>query len=173
MKTEGAWTSMLAIAGWIALVGCTDTTAPVVATELAAVVPAGGAVAVDAGTTVTVTFTHPMMEGMEEYMVLHLGDVTGPLVPGTWSWSADGCQATFQPLNPLEPKTLYTIHLGGGMMDWEGHAVGFAEHGVHMGGVWATGAMMGGGGMMGGGMMGQGWMGPNGTYGMVFSFTTA
>jgi hypothetical protein len=42
-------------------------------------------------------------------------------------------------------------------------------------GQWATGAMMGYGPApgLGGGMMGPGWRHANGTYGMVFTFTTA
>ena len=53
------------------------------------------------------------------------------------------------------------------------------RHGAGMGGQWATESMMtggtqhGGGMGPGGGMMGQGWQHPsNGSYGMLFSFTT-
>jgi len=48
---------------------------------------------------------------------------------------------------------------------------------MSMGGHWVTQQMLGdwGGGMMGGmgSMMGPGWQHHNGTYGMVFTFTTA
>jgi Bacterial Ig-like domain len=175
MKLSG-FQSVVWIAGIVIAAGCGgESVAPVLSTELAAVVPAGGAVGVDAGTVVTVTFTHSMMVGMEDYMVLHKGDVTGPLVAGTWSWSADRLQAIFHPSSPLEPKTMYTIHVGGGMMDEDGDEVGFNHYGHQMGGVWATGQMMSGG-MMGGStgwMMGEGWRSAGGVYGMLFSFTTA
>jgi len=122
---------------------------------------------------------------MEEYAALHEGPVTGPEVAGTWARSTDGMTLTFTPDAPLKPATMYTIHIGGGMMDEDGHTVDLDMHGMDMGGEWATESMMTGGmgsGMGGmGGMggqpgthMGQGWQDPsNGTYGMVFSFTTA
>jgi Bacterial Ig-like domain len=164
------------MASLLVATGCgTEPTGPAASAELASVVPAGGTINVDVGTFVVVTFTHSMMVGMEDYMVLHKGDVTGPLVAGTWSWSEDRLQTTFHPSSPLEPKTLYTIHVGGGMMDEDGDEVGFNHYGHQMGGVRATGQMMSGG-MMGGStgsMMGQGWRGADGMYGMVFSFTTA
>jgi hypothetical protein len=66
------------------------------------------------------------------------------------------------------------MHLGGGMRGDHGEATDFDLHGgAHMGGEWATGAMMAGGGMMGTRHMGDGWRHENGSYGMVFSFTTA
>ena len=67
----------------------------------------------------------------------------------------------------------YTVHLGGGMRATDG---GFVDYGSCVGqhsGQWATRAMVGGGVMGGGNMMGSGWRHPNGTYGMVFTFTTA
>ena len=51
--------------------------------------------------------------------------------------------------------------------------VGFDRDGSGMGGQWATASMMGNGMGMAGSMMGTGWRHSNGTYGMVFSFTTA
>jgi hypothetical protein len=92
--------------------------------------------------------------------------------------SQDRKRLTFTPAAPLAPMTGYTVHLGGGMMDAGGTHADFGTHGSHMGGSWATSGMMGGG-MMGGSMgdqgyhMGQGWQHPtNGSYGMVFTFTT-
>jgi hypothetical protein len=83
---------------------------------------------------------------------------------------------TFTPEQPLAPATDYTIHLGGGMMDAEGNPVDMGTHGEMMGGMWAGESMMMGGGMMGGGThehMGEGWENPeNGSYGMIFTFTT-
>lgn len=150
-------------------------------TVLLSVVPRGGSTDVDRFAPVVIEFDHPVMAGMDAFALLHEGDVTGPEVPGTWILSADRLDLTFTPAAPLAPSTSYTIHLGGGMMDAGGDHVDFDAHGDHMGGAWATGGMMGGG-MMGGGMMGgavgeahmgQGWQHPtNGTYGMVFSFTT-
>jgi len=144
------------------------------ATALAAVVPAGGAVGVDPAGTVIVTFNHAVMAGMEQYAALLEGDVTGSTVAGTWALSSDRTALTFTPAAPLKPRTKYTIHLGGGMTDANGHAVNM-DPGAMMGGQYASGSMMTGGGMMQGnsGMMGPGWQGANGMYGMVFSFTTA
>lgn len=165
--------------------GCTDSgTAPDVTeapTALRAVVPEGGAVGVDPGAPVVVGFDHPMMPGMEDFAILHEGDVTGPEVPGTWTMSSDLLTLTFAPATPLAPATEYTIHIAGGMMDAEGNHVDLETHGGQMGGEWATEGMMGGGmmgggtmgGAMGGDHMGSGWQHPtNDTFGMVFSFTT-
>lgn len=140
----------------------------------------------DVGTEVVVAFDGPLMEGMEGFAMLHRGEVTGPEVPGDWTASPDRTALTFTPAAALEPGTLYTVHLGGGMMDEDGRHADLAAHGLQMGGDWATDEMMGGGvmdqgSMMGRGMggamgaahMGQGWQHPeNGSYGMVFSFTT-
>lgn len=160
-----------------------DATAPVTPpTELLSVVPQGGATNVDPTQPVTVTFNHPLAQQMTEYASLHEGDVTGPVVSGTWSLEQGDSVLVFTPDQALKPATQYTIHLGGGMMDSQGNDVGFGMYGSMMGGEWATdGMMMGGGmggGMMGGGSgqspeMGTGWQGSNGMYGMVFTFTTS
>jgi hypothetical protein len=47
------------------------------------------------------------------------------------------------------------------------------QRGEQFGGQWVSGGMMGGMGSMSGSMMGNGWQHPNnGTYGMIFTFTT-
>ncbi len=141
------------------------------------VIPQGGATNVNPDTTITVAFSYPMGHGMEMYVALHEGATMGPIVAGRWMWSEDRTTLTFQPDNPLKPGTTYSLHLGGGMTDYEGEHIGFEEHGLHMGGHWVTQQMLGefGTGMMGGmgSMMGPGWQDHNGSYGMVFSFTTA
>jgi hypothetical protein len=169
---------LLATTALLALGACSsDAVAPPVQpTVLLSVVPQGGATGVDPDTDVVLSFDHPMMPGMEEYVALHQGDVTGPEVAGTCTLSADGMQMTFAPDTPLEPNTTYTVHMGGGMMDEDGDYVDLEDHGPGMGGHWATDEMMGGGGPMGGQMgshMGDGWQNPDdGTWGMVFTFTT-
>ena len=68
------------------------------------------------------------------------------------SWSGDRTRLTFTPSQPLKSQTQYVIHVGGGMQDQHGHGMG----GGHGGG------------------MGAGCVHPtNGSYGMVFYFTTA
>lgn len=132
----------------------------------------------DVGTAVTVRFDHPMNPAMSDFAALHEGDVDDPGVDGAWSWADDGTTLSFTPASSLKPATRYTIHLGGGMRDALGHPVGFEEHGAQMGGSWATADMMGGGMASGmgdpiSGHMGDGWRHPsNGTFGMVFTFTT-
>jgi hypothetical protein len=164
----------LAAAVLLGAAGCSDEiVAPDAATQLASVVPAGGAVNVDVGSVIVVEFSHPMMVGMEAYLAVHEGEVTGPVVAGIWAWSADRTRVAFQPASPLKPRTRYTIHIGGGMKDADGRMIGFGDHGGQMGGQWVSSRMMRGG-MMGGtnAMMGDGWRHANGTFGMVFSFTT-
>jgi hypothetical protein len=145
-------------------------------TLLQAVAPAGGAASVSVGSTVTVTFSHAMMQGMEMLAALHEGPVTGPVVAGEWRWSADRTRLTFAPALPLKSATRYALHLGGGMRDARGNVIDMQRHGAHMGGQWATGGMMQGGGMMGSSgasHMGMGRKQASGSHGMVFSFTTA
>lgn len=164
---------------WLVAAGCHEGFAPVGDTTVLSVAPAGGNTNVDPNAPVVIQFSHAMRMGMEQYAALHEGDVTGPVVQGTWSWSADGLTLTFTPAAPLQPHTQYTLHLGGGMMDADGNLLNYDHCTGEHGGQWATSAMMDGsmmgGSMMGqdGGMMGGGWEHPNGTYGMVFSFTTA
>lgn len=142
-------------------------------TVLAAVVPNGNAVAVPTGTAIVLRFNHAMLAGMEKYMDLHEGDTSGPTVPMSCGWSGDRTVLTCEPAGPLKAQTRYTIHMGGGMMDADDHPANM-DPGLTMGGQWLTGGMMGGmhaGSPMG--MMGSGWLGSNGSYGMVFTFTTA
>jgi hypothetical protein len=140
---------------------------------------------VDPNAPVVIQFSHPMMQGMEEYADVHEGEVEGPLVPGAWRRRADLAALTFTPDASLKSQIRYAIHIGGGMQDQEGHHINFEEHGFGMGGQWMTQQMHQGGqhgygmgqGGMGGGMggtgMGAGWTYPtNGSSGMVFSFTT-
>ena len=159
----------------VALGGCSDSTSPTsspTSATLAAVSPAPAATGVSPATAITLTFGQPMMPGMEQYMDLHHGGVTGPTVPMSCSWSPDQRTLTCTPTNPLAGGTQYTIHVGAGMTDTLGHMMDMQAW-TTMGGQWATSGMMGG--THGGqpmGMMGPGWK--NGThYGMLFSFTTS
>lgn len=117
---------------------------------------------------IVVEFSRGMTSGMEQYVALHEGDVTGPVVQGTWSWSTDRRTLTFTPAAPLEAQTRYTFHLGGGMRDADGNLLNYDHCAGSHGGQWATQGMMGGVSSM----MGDGWRHANGTYGMIFSFTT-
>lgn len=173
--------SLVLVAGMIMTAGaCSDAPDPtdhgLDPATLLSVMPQGGATGVDPATSIVVEFDHPLMAGMERYAAMHRGDVNGPEVQGHWALLDNGRRLVFSPDQPLAPHTGYTIHLGGGMIDEAGHHVGFDEHGPGMGGQWATGTMMGGGMMGGGGNhdhMGEGWQHPdNGSFGMIFSFTT-
>lgn len=151
-------------------------TGPDAGTVLLDVVPAGGSSGVSVDTTITITFNHPMNPAMSQYASVHEGDVSGPVMQGTWSWSADTTALMFMPASALKPATTYTIHVGGGMMDADGQPVDLSQYGPGCGGQTATAGMMGGGmgsGGMGSDEMGAGWQGSDGNYGMVFAFTTA
>ena len=156
------------------LQGCgQNPTASTSLTAVASVVPAGGSTGVDPTAPIVVSFTGMMQSGMEMYVALHEGDVTGLVVPGSWIWSGDRTTLTFAPDAPLKSHTRYTLHLGGGMKDGSGQPIDYSRCLSQYGGQWATGGMMGGGMMGDQNMMGRGWQGANGTYGMVFTFTTA
>ena len=143
------------------------------AAALMSVSPAAGATGVAVGAGLTVRFSGAMGAGMEQYVDLHLGDLSGAEVAMTCAWSADRTLLTCSPGSPLASHTTYAIHLGGGMMSSGGVAVDYTA-GLGMGGQWIMGGMMTGThGGMGWGMMGSGWRNANGSYGMVFTFTTA
>lgn len=155
-------------------------------TVLLDVAPGGGAGGVGVDTVITVVFSHPMDPAMSAYADVHLGDLAGPGVAGSWEWLEDHAVLRFTPDGPLRPATDHVVHLGGGMTDARGDPVDMEEHGVGMGGEWATDERMGGGhmgggtgGHAGGGTdpsdhMGGPWDHPsNGSHGMTFTFTTA
>jgi hypothetical protein len=157
----------------IAVTGCSDElTTTSETTMLASVTPAGGETGVSVNTTVEVEFTHPMQMGMEAYAALHEGGMSQPLAQGDWRWSDDMMHLMFHGDQPLMAGMDYTIHLGGGMLDADGSVIDMEPGLQHMGGHWATAAMMGG--MMNGlNMMGEGWQHENGSFGMGFVFSTA
>lgn len=136
--------------------------------------PAGGATGMAVGSPITLRFSGAMGAGMEQYVDLHLGDLSGAEVAMSFAWSADRTLLTCTPASALASRTTYAIHLGGGMMSAGGIAVDYTTYGPGMGGQWIMGGMMTGThGGMGWGMMGSGWRNANGSYGMVFTFTTA
>ena len=161
----------------LAATACEDgTTSVEPETALLSVAPEGGAQDVNAdAASIEVTFDHAMHDHAADYMAVHEGDVTGPEVMGSWMMEENGTHMRFVPGAGLKEGTRYTIHVGGNMMDEDGNHVDLETYGMGMGGMWATDSMMAGG-MMGGqhAHMSGGWQHPdNGSYGMVFSFTTA
>lgn len=141
------------------------------ATTVASVVPAGGSTGVEPAAPITIVFSHAMSQNTQMYVALHEGGVTGPEVPGTWAWSSGYRTLTFTPESPLGSQTQYSLHVGGGITDANGEPVDFGPCQEQHGGQWATEQMMTGGGMQN--MMGPGWQHANGSYGMIFTFTTA
>jgi len=140
------------------------------ATRLTTLSPQGGATGVSPTVTMRIEFDGAMAAGIEQYVDLHQGDVSGAVHPMTCSWSADRSVLTCTPTTPLQSGTHYTLHLGAGMMSSAGSSVDMAP-GLAMGGAWMQGSTMGG--MHAGqptSMMGSGWRGQNGSYGMLFSF---
>jgi hypothetical protein len=138
-----------------------------------AVSPVAGATGVPVGSPITFRFSGAMGAGMEQYVDLHRGDLSGAEVGMGCSWSGDRTLLTCTPTSPLAARAAYAIHLGGGMMSASGVAVDYTTYGPAMGGQWIMGGMMTGThGGMGWGMMGSGWRNANGSYGMVFPFTT-
>lgn len=146
------------------------------APSLASIQPASTATGVAANAPVVLRFSHAMMSGMEMLVVLHEGSVTGAVVAATATWSTDRTTLTLAPQVPMKRTTTYVVHLSPSLKDASGHLINMTP-GSMMGGQTVSGGMMGGGSMMNGqwgpGMMGAGWQAANGTFGMVFTFTTA
>lgn len=137
---------------------------------LVSVSPQGGAVGVSRSPSIMLRFSGPMGAGMERYVDLHLGDLAGPIVAMGCSFSGDRTTLTCTPVTPLQARTVYTLHAGGGMFDASGRLVDMSQYYGMMGGQWIMGGASHGG--LSWGMMGGSWMGPNGGYGMTFAFTT-
>lgn len=135
------------------------------------VTPPGDATGVSTTTTVTIRFSQRMGAGMEQFVDMHRGDLTGPVVPMSCGWSGDRSTLTCSPDAALRAGTRYTIHVGAGMMGANGLPLDLNQ--MPMGGQWAYSSMMGSHGGMSWNMMGPGWHGSNGSYGMLFMFTTA
>ncbi len=162
---------------------CTSSTlglgdSPTVSPALASLSPAAGTPSVDPKTSIALMFTMSMMTGMEMLVVVHEGTVTGAQVAGRSVWSTDRKTMTFTPSSSLKDKVTYVVHLSPSLRGSNGTMINMTG-GSSMGGQSVTSGMMGAaaGGMMNGllgpGMMGTGWQASDGTYGMVFTFTTA
>jgi hypothetical protein len=165
----------LAAAGTVLLIGaCSDsTTQPSPSTSLVQVVPQGGSTGVASDSPLMLEFGSAMGTGMEQFVDLHQGPVTGPVVPMTCAWSGDRTVLTCAPNTPLQGQTDYTMHVGAGMTDANGRAVMMEQPGMGMGGHVLTGGMMGG--MHAGqdiSAMGSGWRDADGHLGLAFPFTT-
>ena len=173
------------VAVCVALAACNSmsgTVAPNTSNDAVAVLsvsPASATTGVDPLRPIVITFSRGMMPGMESRVILHEGAVTGPPVAGSAVWSTDRTTLTVTPSTPLKAHTAYTVHLSPGLKAASGQSIDLRSC-TQFGGVYATGTMMGlaqGAGMMNGswgpGMMGDGWRAADGTYGMIFMFTTA
>jgi len=140
--------------------------------QLMAVSPQGGAAGVATSSPIVVQFGVAMGAGMEQYIDLHLGDLSGPLVPMSCSWSGDRTTLTCRPETSLRPHTTYVVHVGGGLMSLDGRHIDDSQFGSMMGGHWIMGGMISGshaGAPWA--ALGPGWRNDN-SYGMEFSFST-
>jgi hypothetical protein len=176
MSGRSQFSGWLSCGAFLLVIGCSssDNAPNQTTTTLTLVSPAGGAANVNPAAPISLTFSGPMAQGMESYMDVHAGTTAGAIVPMTCTWSADRTTLTCTHAAPLAAGSTYTIHVGGGMTDASGRAVDMDAMVNMMGGVWLMPGMMGGthaGQPMS--MMGAGWQGSNGSYGMMFTFTTA
>lgn len=140
---------------------------------LMSVSPTGGATGVSVGAAMVLRFSHPMGTVGQPFVDLHQGDLGGPVVQMTFTWSSDGRTLNCQPDAPLRSRTSYTLHVGGGMLDAQGRVVDMEHYGPAWGGHWIDGGMMSG--PHGGTpwpMLGDGWHHSGVGYGMAFPFTT-
>lgn len=164
-----------ALALLLGAAGCSDQAmmmgpggVPGSAAMVLSVTPPGDATGVPTTTPVTIRFSQGMGVGMEQFVDLHEGDVTGPVVPMSCGWSDDRATLTCTLNTPLKPGTRCAVHVGSGMMGANGLPLNLSQ--MPMGGQWAFPSMMDNHGGTSWNMMGPGWQG---SYGMVFAFTTA
>ncbi len=167
--------AILACSTTLFTVACNDNNAPAdTGTTLTAVSPVGGATTVTPTAPIVLTFSAPMAQGMEAYMDVHQGTTAGPVMPMSCTWSGDRTSLTCTHAAPFDHGAMYTIHIGCGMMDSDDMPIDMDAYGHRMGGDWLQPGMMGGmhaGQPING--MGPGWHGSNGSYGMMFTFTTS
>lgn len=88
--------------------------------------PASATTDVDPTKSVTITFSHPIMTGMEMLVVLHEGTVTGPQVAGTSRWSANRTVLTFTPSATLKAKRNFILHLSPSLRSANGQMIDMA-----------------------------------------------
>lgn len=174
--------ALTVVALWLTACGSSGgpsspTDPAVLAPSLASIQPGNATTGVDPNAPVVLRFNHAMMTGMEMLVVLHEGSINGAAVTTTATWSPDRTTLTLKPQGPMKHATTYVVHLSPSLQDTAGHMINMAP-GAMMGGQMVSAGMMGGGAMMGGqmvsaGMMGTGWRAADGTFGMIFAFTTA
>lgn len=142
--------------------------------SMVAVSPVGGAQGVPTGASIDIQFAGFMPASVPGQVDLHVGDLSGPVVPISCLASASGTRLTCTPLDPLRRGTTYVTHLGGGT-GLGGYCGSMSSM---MGGLWMGGLWVGGGSMTGthGGMGWSGmgsWADGCGGYGVAFPFTTS
>ena len=158
--------------------GTNPSTSPAVdAPLLLNIAPANQAAGVSPAGVITLTFNMAMMQGTEMLVVVHEGSVSGAQVSGSSVWSTDRSTMAFTPASALKARTTYVVHLSPSLLGANGKMINMAG-GMMTAGRSVTGNMMGSTGSMmngqwGPGMSGAGWQAATGTYGMIFTFTTA
>jgi hypothetical protein len=90
------------------------------------VAPASYTRGVDPASSVTVRFSHAMSPHTELLVWLHEGSVAQPVVPGSWSWSADRTVLTFTPDVPLSSGSTFVLHLAPALLTADGEPL---DHG--------------------------------------------
>ena len=146
---------------------------PVASSGFMSLSPGGGSTGVPVGSPLEFRWDVAMGAGMEQFVDVHMGDLSGPVAPMSCAWSRDRTTLACTPSSPLEPGTRYVVHMGGGMVDANGQLVDMDMYGPRFGGQWVQGGMMSAGhGGTPWGMMGGRWQHANGSYGMAFTFTT-
>ena len=107
------------------------------------VTPQGGTAGVSPATPMILRFGAAISNGREQYVDLHVGDLTGPVVPISCAWSGDRTTLTCTPQPSLAPRATYVLHLGGGMMTLAGQPLDYSQYGPMVGGQWIVSGMMG------------------------------
>src|SRR5262249_45945159 len=133
-------------------------------TTMLSISPMGNSTDVPMSASIIMRFSRAMGSGMERYVSLYEGDISGPAQGMSCSWSGDRTTLVCTPNATLKPHTRHTIHVGGGMTDADGRILDVGEM-RRMGGYPLTSMMTGG---LPSSMTGPGGEGPNGSYGRPF-----
>jgi hypothetical protein len=142
------------------------------ASEVLNISPTPGTMTATVGTPIIITFDGTMDTTAAHYVDLHLGTIDGPVVPMdcTWRNAVSTLACAVSTAQPLLPDSLYTLHMGAGLMASNGSVIGTMGM-ADMGGtdVMMTGSMMHGG--QPASALGDGWRGTGNRAGSIgFAF---
>ncbi|MDH3999436.1 MAG: Ig-like domain-containing protein, partial [Desulfuromonadales bacterium] len=92
--------------------------------QLLAIKPADGATGVEPGQAISVTFSEALDRASVTESAIVLKDVDGEVVPGIFTFSADGASISLHPAVTLDSESVYSLTLAASLSDQQGYLLG-------------------------------------------------